>query len=103
MLKPLAARGQLAFGPPGWSAPGREGAQRPSRGTVTFVAPREWIGRWTDVAPDDAVQDVLCGFLGAYGPAGLDDLYRWSALDKPVLRRALAAMADELELSWPTR
>lgn len=83
VLKPLAARGQLAFGP----SEGR---------SVTFVAPRDWIGPWTELDPDEAVADVLRGYLGAYGPAGLDDLHRWSALDKPVLRRALAALADEL-------
>lgn len=83
LLKPMAARGQLAFGPP-------EGR------TVTFVAPRAWLGEWEPVDPDQAVQDVLRAVLDAYGPLGLDELQRWSALDKPVLRRAVAALGDEL-------
>ncbi|MFL6128040.1 MAG: DNA glycosylase AlkZ-like family protein [Mycobacteriales bacterium] len=83
VLKPLAARGQLAFGPPA----GR---------SVTFVAPREWIGSWPEVDPERAVADVVRDFLDTYGPAGLDELSRWSALDKPVLRRAVAALAGEL-------
>ena len=83
VLKPLAARGELAFGPPHGQS-------------VTFVAPRKWLATWVDVAPDEAVAEVLRRYLGAYGPASLDDLYRWSALDKPVLRRALKAMGGEL-------
>lgn len=83
VLKPLAARGQLAFGP----AEGR---------SVTFVAPRKWLGPWTDLDPEQAVADTVRGFLDTYGPASLDELARWSALDKPVLRRAVAALAEEL-------
>lgn len=49
VLKPMAARRQLAFGPPD----GR---------TVTFVAPRAWVGQWSPVDPDEAVQDVLRAF-----------------------------------------
>lgn len=83
VLKPLAARGELAFGPPN----GRN---------VTFVAPRAWVGEWKTVDPGRAVQDVLRAFLDGYGPANLDELHRWSALDKPVLRTAVAGLGDEL-------
>jgi DNA glycosylase AlkZ-like len=83
VLKPMAARGQLAFGPPD----GR---------SVTFVSPRAWLGEWVPVDPDRAVPDVVRAVLDGYGPFGLDQLQRWSALDKPVLRRAVAALGDEL-------
>ncbi|HEY6744270.1 MAG TPA: winged helix DNA-binding domain-containing protein [Mycobacteriales bacterium] len=83
LLKPMAARGQLAFGPPD----GR---------TVTFVAPRAWVGEWEPVDPERAVGDVVRAALDAYGPLGLEELHRWSALDKPVLRRAVRALGDEL-------
>lgn len=83
LLKPLAARGQLAFGPP-------DGPN------VTFVAPRAWVGAWEPVDSERAVGDVLRAVLDAYGPFGLDELHRWSALDKPVLRRAVAALGEEL-------
>jgi Winged helix DNA-binding domain len=83
LLKPMAARGQLAFGPPD----GR---------TVTFVAPAAWLGEWDPVDPDRAVADVVRAVLDAYGPLGLEELHRWSALDRPVLRRAVAALGDEL-------
>lgn len=97
VLKPMAARGELAFGPPD----GRH---------VTFVAPRAWVGEWEPVEPAQAVQDVLTAFLDAYGPADVDELQRWSALDRPVVRAAVAALGDELvELDveghrgWATR
>ena len=83
VLKPLAARGQLAFGP----AEGR---------SVTFVAPRDWIGSWAELDRDRAVADVVRDFLDTYGPASLDELARWSALDRRVLRRAVATLAEEL-------
>ena len=75
--------GQLAFGPP-------------EERSVTFVAPRAWLGDWAELDPDEAVAEVVRRFLGGYGPASLDELSRWSALDKPVLRRAVASLAGEL-------
>jgi hypothetical protein len=83
VLKPLAARGQLAFGP----AAGR---------SVTFVAPREWLGSWQELDPERAVADTVRDFLDTYGPASQDELARWSALDRPVLRRAVSALVGEL-------
>lgn len=63
---------------------------------MTFVAPQAWLGEWGPVDPEQAVQDIVRAVLDAYGPFGLEELHRCSALDKPVLRRALAAMGDEL-------
>jgi hypothetical protein len=96
LLKQMAARGQLAFGPPEWADPRREGSQRPSSGVVTFVAPRAWVGEWADLDPGEAVAEVVRRYLDAYGPASVDDLAGWSALDRPVLRRATADLGDEL-------
>jgi hypothetical protein len=83
VLKPMAARGQLAFGPPD----GR---------SVTFVAPPAWLGEWEPVEPAAAVAFLLRSLLEAYGPLGLDELTRFTALDKPVLRTAVAGLGDEL-------
>jgi Winged helix DNA-binding domain len=96
LLKLMAARGQLAFGPPAGGGPGREGPQRPSTAVVTFIDPRAWVADWADVEPEDAVAEVVRRYLDAYGPADLDELVGWSALDKPVLRRAVAALGGEL-------
>jgi hypothetical protein len=83
VLKPMAARGQLAFGPPD----GR---------SVTFVAPAAWLGDWVPVEPERAVADLVRAILDCYGPFGLDELTRWTALDRSVLRAAVAALGDEL-------
>jgi hypothetical protein len=83
VLKPMAARAQLAFGPPD----GR---------SVTFVAPAAWLGEWTPVEPERAVAELVLAILDGYGPFGLDELTRWTALDRPVLRAAVAALGDEL-------
>jgi hypothetical protein len=83
VLKPMAARGQLAFGPPD----GR---------SVTFVAPAAWLGEWTPVEPERAVADLVRAILDGYGPFGLDELTRWTALDRPVLRAAVATLGEAL-------
>jgi DNA glycosylase AlkZ-like len=83
LLKPMAARGQLAFGPPD----GR---------SVTFVAPAAWLGEWVPAEPERAAADLVRAILDGYGPFGLDELARWTALDRPVLRAAVAGLGDEL-------
>ena len=64
MLKPAARSGLLCFGP--------------SRGTsVTFVSPREWLGRWRDIDPDEAIVEIARRYLRTYGPATRNDFARW--------------------------
>src|SRR5205085_2709348 len=75
LLKRLAAQGELAFG-------------TPDERSVTFVAPRRWVGEWVDADPEEAVPELLRRYLDAYGPANLDELAGWSAFERPVLRRA---------------
>ena len=56
ILKPVARRGLLCFGP--------------SRGaSVTFVKPQQWLGAWREVDPDEALLEVARRYLRAYGPA----------------------------------
>ena len=40
--------------------------------------------------------DLVRAILDGYGPFGLDELTRWTALDRPVLRAAVAPLGDEL-------
>ncbi len=64
LLKPVARRGLLCFGP--------------KRGpSVTFVRPQEWLGSWRDVDPDTALVEVARRYLRAYGPATKSDFARW--------------------------
>jgi len=65
LLKPLAWQGDLVFGP--------------NRGTrVTFVLPTAASTRWAGVLePDEAAPIVIVGYLGAYGPATIDNFRNW--------------------------
>lgn len=83
LLKPMAARGELAFGPPA----GR---------SVTFVAPRAWLGEWAAVDPEQALGELTRTVLDGYGPLGLDELTRLTALDRRKLKAAVGALGDEL-------
>lgn len=83
LLKPVARQGRLCFGP--------------SRGqSVTFVQPRQWLGRWRDVDPESALVEMGRRYLRAYGPATKNDFARWWGAWPGVGRAAWAGMANEL-------
>ena len=79
-----ALRGELIFGPP--------------RGTrVTFVHPRDWLGRVATVDPDRALGELFVRFLSAYGPASERDFAQWTASDPAVARNARGAAGPRVE------
>ena len=83
ILKPVARRGLLCFGP--------------SRGqSVTFVRPQQWLGSWRDVDPDAALVELARRYLRAYGPATKTDFVRWWGMWPGVGNRAWAGLAKEL-------
>jgi hypothetical protein len=83
MLKPVARRGLLCFGP--------------SRGqSVTFVRPRQWLGSWREVDAREAQAEIARRYLRAYGPATKQDFTRWWGAWTGVGREAWATLADEL-------
>jgi uncharacterized protein YcaQ len=83
LLKPVARKGLLCFGP--------------SRGqSVTFVRPQEWLGKWRDVDPDTALAELARRYLRAYGPATKNDFVRWWGQWPGVGNMAWAALAKEL-------
>jgi hypothetical protein len=83
LLKPVARQGRLCFGP--------------SRGqSVTFVQPRQWLGRWRDLDPESALVEMGRRYLRAYGPATKNDFTRWWGAWPGVGRAAWTGMADEL-------
>ncbi|WP_242886933.1 winged helix DNA-binding domain-containing protein [Actinomadura litoris] len=65
LLKPLAWWGVLCYGP--------------SRGAnVTFTSPEEWLPGWKGLPPaDEAARTVVHAYLGAHGPATLDQFDTW--------------------------
>lgn len=83
LLKPAAFRGLLCFGP---------GSGR----NVTFVRPDQWTGRWVDYGTDEALTEAFRRFLGAYGPATVEEAARWWGVRPPEARRVFRLLGDEL-------
>jgi len=83
LLKPVARRGLLCFGP--------------SRGqNVTFVRPEQWLGTWREADPETALAELARRYLRAYGPATKNDFVRWWGQWPGVGNTAWAALAEEL-------
>ena len=83
LLKPVARKGLLCFGP--------------SRGSsVTFVRPQQWLGPWRKADPETALAEVARRYLRAYGPATKNDFARWWGQWPGVGNTAWAALANEL-------
>ncbi len=83
LLKPVARQGLLCFGP--------------NRGqNVTFVRPQQWLDRWRDVDPDDALVEVARRYLRAYGPATKLDFARWWGSWPGVANAAWSGLTGEL-------
>jgi len=83
VLKVSAHLGDLCFGP--------------NRGrNITFTRPDRWLGQKLPVMdPDWARREFMRRFLGAYGVASYDDLYRWLENSR-VAKELLRASHDEL-------
>jgi len=83
LLKPVARKGMLCFGP--------------SRGqSVTFVQPRQWLGRWRDLDPEAALAEMGRRYLRAYGPATKNDFARWWGNWPGIGKAAWVGMKDEV-------
>jgi Winged helix DNA-binding domain len=83
ILKPVARRGLLCFGP--------------SRGqAVTFVRPDQWLGSWREVDPDEALVEVARRYLRTYGPATKYDFARWFGSWARVANLAWTGLAGEI-------
>lgn len=87
LLRPLAWQGDLVFGP--------------NRGTrVTFMRPHVASASWAGVpAVDEAWAKVILAYLGAYGPATIDNFSAWlsrGTISKRQLRTWFAELSDHL-------
>jgi hypothetical protein len=87
VFKPLAWQGDLAFGPPK--------GQR-----ITFMTPEAASSAWTPVPhPDEAWPAVIDAYLGAYGPATIDNFSAWlsrGTVGKRELRARFEAMGEAI-------
>ena len=87
LLRPAAWHGDLVFGP--------------SRGTrVTFMRPEDASKHWPGIAdPDEAAPDAIYSYLGAYGPATIDNFANWlsrGAVPKKRVRGWFDALGDRV-------
>jgi hypothetical protein len=86
LLKPLAWKGQVCFGP---SRDGR----------VSFTVPAAASRRWPGLTdPEEAAPVAVVSYLRAYGPATFNGLAAWlgGAVDKRRLRRWFLGLGDRL-------
>jgi uncharacterized protein YcaQ len=83
-LKPASFRGRLCFGP-------NDGQK------VRFTRPDSWLGRSIETGDaEDARREVTRRHLGAFGPAGRQDLARWWGVQPAQGGRMLKALGDEV-------
>lgn len=76
----------------------------PTGGPWAFEAQPAYLaaGRTPEAYDERAVQHLLLRYLRAFGPASPRDFAQFSLLRSPVVKRALAALADEIvELQGP--
>ena len=97
LFKPLAWQGELCFGP-----------MRGNR--VTFMRPETASARWAGVPePDDAAPTVIVAYLGAYGPATIDNFRNWLSRGRVSAKqirswfKALGARIAEIEVEGERR
>jgi hypothetical protein len=83
VLKPPTFQGHICFGP-------NQGRN------VRFTNPRRWIDSYREMAPADAIPEVVRRFYRTYGPAAGPDFVRWWAIPPPQARKLVATIEDEL-------
>jgi hypothetical protein len=84
LLKPAAFQGLLCQGPP-------DGTR------VTFTRPDTWVKGWRSVDPVEGGAAVVRAYLGAHGPATIQEFAAWFArLRPPHVRPWFEALGEEL-------
>jgi hypothetical protein len=83
-FKPLAARGELCFGPN-------------IGNTTTFIRPAAWIHGWQAQDPEAAMREVVRHYLMVYGPARPRNFQVWWWMTGVAAKKAFNSIADETE------
>jgi len=83
LLGPAAYAGLLCFGP--------------SQGSrVTFVRADQWVSKWREREPEQALAEVCRRYFAAYGPATHADFGHWFALRPGEAHQVMDSLGDEL-------
>lgn len=84
LLKPAAFRGDLCFA----DSLGRN---------VRFARPDQWLTESRPVETEQAVREVIRGYLAAYGPATREEFARWFGMTSPARAgRLIEGLGDEV-------
>ena len=68
---------------------------------VTFVRPRDWLGRVVSPAPEAALRELFLRYLAAYGPASERDFAQWSSMSPVrvgVVRKECGAAVEAVDV-----
>jgi uncharacterized protein YcaQ len=63
----------------------------------TFVRADRWVPRWKDMDQEEAEEELLLRYLGAFGPATLNDYAIWMGLYVRDVKKIWSRVADRLE------
>jgi hypothetical protein len=63
---------------------------------VTFIRTDQWLGKQRSVPEEEAREDLLRGYLRAYGPATLTDFSHWSGMPAAEVRPLRALLGEQL-------
>ena len=84
LVRHAALEGVICFGP-------RRGA------TPTYVLLRDWVRPGPALETEHALAELALRYLGAFGPATVEDLASWSGLPMAQARAAMQIIADRLD------
>jgi hypothetical protein len=82
-FSPTLTEGLICYGPEN----GRE---------TTFVRADQWLPRLETIPEQEAKRALFRGYLGAYGPATLQDVAYWSGMSMKEARQVLALLEGDL-------
>lgn len=69
----------------------------PSAGTrTTFVRADQWLERWLELDPREALAEVFRRYLATYGPATESQFARWLGIEPHPVRQVAESLAGEL-------
>jgi Winged helix DNA-binding domain len=63
----------------------------------TYVLLADWAGEQPELGADEALAELARRYLGAHGPAGVDDFAYWAGIPAGRASRGVALVAGELE------
>ncbi len=64
----------------------------------TYVLLEDWVGKQPEPDPEEALAELTRRYVGAHGPAGVEDFAQWVGFSASEARCGFASISDELEM-----